>query len=142
MRHQHAKGTGRVHLIWALRQQRQGLGPGSTVLLLLVRSRLQLGSNVTPQSLKLGVGASDLVNQVLHLLLGLHMLCSCQPEMLLRVEPKALAGTSRLDNKLLHLLLRLQKPERLMLPALREQKDRPRTSIVVKQPLRLSCACM
>eukprot|EP00891_Asterochloris_glomerata_P001367 jgi/Astpho2/1367/Aster-x1005 len=68
-RHQHAKGTGRVHLIWALRQQRQGLGPGSTVLLLLVRSRLQLGSNVTPQSLKLGVGASDLVNQRIQLAL-------------------------------------------------------------------------
>ena len=62
--------------------------------------------------------------------------------MLLRVEPKALAGASHLVNKLLYLLLRLQKPERLMLPALREQKDRARTSIVVKQPLRLSCACM
>ena len=63
-----------MHLIWALRQRRQGLGPGSNVLLLLVCSRLQLGCNVMPQSLKLGVRASNLLNQLHHLLLGLHML--------------------------------------------------------------------
>ena len=68
------RGTGGVHLIWALRQRRQGLGPGSNVLLLLFHSRLQLGSDIVPQSLKLGVGARNLFNQLLHLLLGLHML--------------------------------------------------------------------